>query len=136
MDRMQHSFDRILGRGLVWPAGFANAPGGERWSPAVDVYETDTGIVIKAELPGVDKKDISVDLEAGVLTLKGRRVHETDVKEGDFHRRERAVGSFSRSFGLPPELKAERIKATYRDGVLTVEIPKPEEAKPKQISVH
>lgn len=106
------------------------------WKPAVDVYEDDDKLVIKAELPGVDKKDISVDLNDGVLTLAGTRSYENEVKEEHYYHRERAYGKFHRSFTLPAGHDPEKIKADFKDGLLRIEVPKPEEKKPKKISVH
>ncbi len=106
------------------------------WNPAVDVFEADATYVIKAELPGIDKKDISLDVSDGVLTLKGERKHENEVKEETYYRREMSYGSFQRSFRLPSDVNAENIKADFKDGVLRVEIPKPEARQPKQITVH
>ncbi len=106
------------------------------WHPAVDIYDQDDKVVIKAELPGVDKKDINVDLKDRVLTLRGERYHESEVKEEKFYRKERAYGKFERSFTLPAGLDPEKISADFKDGVLKIEIPKPEEEKPKKIAVH
>lgn len=106
------------------------------WYPAVDMFDDDDKIVIKAELPGMDKKDISVDIENRVLTLSGERNYENEVKEENFYRRERASGKFKRAFNLPADVDSDKIKADFKDGVLKVEIPKPEEHKPKQITVH
>lgn len=107
-----------------------------RWQPAVDIYENDTAIVVKAELPGVDKKDISVDLNGDTLTLKGERTSENEVKEDKYYRKERVHGSFERHFKLPENVNPEKINADFKDGVLKVEITKPEASKPKQITVH
>jgi len=106
------------------------------WKPLVDVYEDDHNIVFKAELPGVDKKDISVDVKDGVLTLKGERNVENESKSDGCIRRERFYGRFERSFTLPAEVNPEAIKADVKDGVLKIEVPKPEVRKPKQITVH
>jgi HSP20 family protein len=106
------------------------------WAPSVDVYDDDKKFVIKAEIPGVDKKDIHIDVKDSILTLSGERSHENDVKEENFHRKERAFGKFQRSFTLPEGTDPDRIVADYKDGVLNIEIPKPEEKKPKKISVH
>jgi len=106
------------------------------WSPAVDMFEKDDKVVIKAELPGLDKKDISLDLKNGVLTLKGERKHENEVKEENYYRREMSCGKFIRSFTLPGDVDADKIKAEFQNGLLTVEVPKPEEHKPKQIPVN
>lgn len=106
------------------------------WNPAVDVYENDNAIVVKAELPGVTKDQITVDVEGRILTLKGERKSENETKEDNYYRRERAYGRFERSFTLPTEVDPDAIKAEYKDGVLKIEVPKPESKKPKQITVH
>ena len=106
------------------------------WYPAVDMFDDDDKIVIKAELPGMDKKDISVDIENRVLTLSGERNYDNEVEEENYYRRERATGKFKRAFNLPADVDEDQIKADFKDGVLKVEIPKPEEQKPKQITVH
>jgi len=106
------------------------------WSPAVDMFEKDDQVVIKAELPGLDKNDISLDLQNGVLTLKGERKYENEVKEENYYRREMSCGKFIRSFTLPADVDADKIKAEFQKGLLTVEVPKPGEPKPKQIPVN
>jgi HSP20 family protein len=106
------------------------------WNPMVDIYDENDKIVIKAELPGIDKKDISIDLKERVLTLKGERSADNEVKEDRYYRRERTYGRFERSFTLPAGLDPEKIKADYKDGVLKIEVMKPEEEKPKQITIH
>ena len=106
------------------------------WNPVVDVYENDNNIVIKAELPGVDKENIHIDVKDGVLTLKGERSSDNEVKEDNYYRRERKLGKFVRHFKLPGEVDEEKISADYKDGILKIDIPKPEEHKPKKITVH
>ena len=106
------------------------------WHPAVDIFENDTNIVIKAELPGIEKKDIVVDVKDRVLTLRGERASDNEVKEDNFYRRERTFGKFERAFTLPADVKVNDIKADYKDGVLRIDIPKPEVQQPKQITVH
>ena len=105
------------------------------WSPSVDIYETDENIVLKAELPGVDKKDVSVEVKDSTLILKGERKREKEVKEENYHRVERSFGTFMRSFTLPVSVKQDQVKAKFKDGVLEVTLPKSEEAKPKQVKV-
>ena len=117
-------------------SGLSDEFGMGRWEPAVDILDNKDKIVIKAELPGVDKKDIKIDLKDHVLTLKGERSYENEVKEDNYYHRERTFGKFQRSFRLPLDLDPDKIKADYQDGVLRIEIPKPEEEKPKQITVH
>ena len=106
------------------------------WNPAVDVYESKEDIIIKAELPGVEKKDITVDVNGGVLTLKGERNHEEEVKEEEYYRRESVYGKFERSFKLPDGTDFDKIKADFKEGILKVSVPKIEEKKPKKITVH
>jgi HSP20 family protein len=106
------------------------------WSPAVDVFEKDGKMVIKAELPGLEKKDISVDFKDGVLTLKGERCSENEVKEESYYRKEIASGSFTRSFALPADTDPEKITAEFANGLLTIEVPKPEASRPRQIAVN
>lgn len=105
------------------------------WNPAVDIMDHDDHIVITAEIPGVDKKDISVDVKDRVLTLRGERSSDNEVKEDRFYRRERTFGKFERSFTLPAAVDPDNIEAEYKDGVLKIEVPKPEGHKPRQISV-
>lgn len=105
------------------------------WSPSVDIYETDENIVLKAELPGVDKKEVSVEVKDNTLVLKGERKREKEVKEENYHRVERSFGTFMRSFSLPVSVKQDQVKAKFKDGVLEVTLPKAEEAKPKQVKV-
>jgi HSP20 family protein len=108
----------------------------QAWVPAVDIYETDTDeVVIKAELPDVKKEDIGVAVENNVLTLTGERKSE-ETKREQFQRVERRFGRFSRSFTLPTSVDAGQIAASYKDGVLTIRLPRREEAKPRQITVN
>ena len=106
------------------------------WNPAVDLYEKDDHFMIKAELPGVDKKDIKIDLQDRLLTLSGERTYDNEVKEENYYRRERSYGKFQRVFTLPADVDSDKIKAEFKDGVLQIEVPKPEEKKAKQVTVH
>ncbi len=109
----------------------------QAWVPAVDIYETDSHeVVIKAELPDVKREDIGVTFENNVLTLTGERKQEQSTKREQFQRIERRFGTFSRSFTLPTSVDAGQIAASYKDGVLTIRLPRREEAKPKQIAVN
>jgi len=105
------------------------------WAPPVDIYETEDAIVLKAELPGIDPKDVEVRVEDNTLYLKGERNYEKEVNEQNYHRIERSYGSFARSFSLPNSISAEKVKAEYKDGLLTLTMPKREEAKPKTIKI-
>jgi len=108
---------------------------GGSWAPSVDIYEHEGNIVLKAEVPGVDPKDVDVRIENNTLTLRGQRQLDSEIKRDSYHRVERSYGAFTRSFTLPNVVDQEKIKAEYRDGVLKLTLPKREEAKPKQISI-
>ena len=104
--------------------------------PTVDIYDNDENIIITAELPGIDKKDIVIDVKDGVLTLKGERSLDNEVKEDKYYCRERMYGKFERAFRLPADVDPEKISADYKDGILKIDIPKPEGKKPKHVAVH
>jgi HSP20 family protein len=106
------------------------------WTPFVDIYETENELVIKADLPDMNEKELDIRVENNTLTIRGERKFEQTVKEDNYLRIERNYGSFSRSFGLPNTVNTEAIKADYKNGVLTVELPKSAESKPKQIKVN
>jgi HSP20 family protein len=106
------------------------------WAPAVDVYETEHELVVKADLPEADPKDLDIRVENNILTISGERKFEKKVNEENYLRVERSYGSFARSFTLANTVNPEAIKADYQNGVLTLSIPKREEAKPKQIKVN
>jgi HSP20 family protein len=105
------------------------------WSPAVDIVEKNDRFMLKAELPGLTKDDVKITLENNILSIRGEKKNESETKDGDYHRIERSFGMFERSFTLPGTVKVNDIDAQYRDGVLTVTIPKAEEARPKAIEV-
>src|SRR2546423_12114950 len=105
------------------------------WAPAVDIYETEQELVVKADLPDVDPKDLDIRVENNLLTIRGERKFEKKVSEENYLRVERTYGAFSRSFSLPNTVNAEAIHAEYKNGVLTVNLPKREESKPRQVKV-
>ena len=105
------------------------------WTPAVDVSENEATILVRAELPGMKQEDIEVDLQDNVLTIKGEKKKETKEDQENFQRVERSYGSFSRTFTLPANVKPEDIKATFKDGVLEISLPKAEEAKTQKIAI-
>jgi HSP20 family protein len=119
-----------------FPGETAGDEGSRNVRPAVDIFVKDDKTFIKAELPGMEKKDISLDIQNGVLTLRGERKNESEVKEENFYRKEISHGTFVRAFTLPDEVDTDRIKAEFKDGILTVEVPSPEIRKPKQITVN
>ncbi|MBI3948962.1 MAG: Hsp20/alpha crystallin family protein [Acidobacteria bacterium] len=106
------------------------------WTPAVDIYEEPEAIFIEADLPGLTKDDVSVNLENNVLTIQGQRKWAREDQQDNYHRIERSYGSFTRSFTLPSHVNPEAIEAEFKDGVLRVRLPKLEQAKPRQIKVH
>jgi HSP20 family protein len=130
-DDMNRLFNEFFGRSEgqegTWMAG--------TWAPPVDIHETDDALILKAELPGFSKDDVNVEIKDNTLTLKGQRQDEKEVKEEQYHRRERSYGSFQRTFMLPAIVDAEKATATYKDGVLELRLPKRETAKPKRIAV-
>jgi len=105
------------------------------WSPALDITQDKDNVIVKAELPGMKKEEISISMHEGMLSISGERKLEEEATEGETFRRERFYGKFHRTIALPTAVNASKVKAAYKDGVLTVTLPKAEEAKPKQIEV-
>lgn len=130
---LQNQVNRLFGTVLEGSGEESNLT---TWAPAVDIYETEHELVVKADLPEVDPKDLDIRVENNILTIRGERKFEKKVNEDNYLRVERAYGSFSRSFSLANTVNSEAIKADYVNGVLTLTIPKREEAKPKQIKVN
>ena len=130
-DEMNHPFDFPFSRWPERPSGFL----GNSWHPAIDVYDEKDNLVVKADVPGLTKDDIEVTIEGNILTIKGEKKLEEKTKEKDFVREERFYGAFHRAIPLPTGVDADKIKASYKNGVLELTLPKKEEAKPKQISV-
>jgi len=130
----QREFDRLFKEAFTPLFGEGDIST-RTWAPPVDIFETENDIVLKADLPGVDPKDVEVKVEDNTLYLKGERKFEKEVKDESYHRVERSYGSFARSFSLPNSINAEKVKAAYKDGLLTLTLPKREEAKPKTIKI-
>jgi HSP20 family protein len=130
MNRLFEESARGMGRGHDedWAVG--------AWAPAVDIYEQGTDVVLKAELPGIDPKDVDIRIENNVLTLKGERKVDHEVKRESYQRLERSYGAFTRSFTLPATVDTANVKAEFKDGLLKIVLPKREEAKPKQIQIN
>jgi HSP20 family protein len=105
------------------------------FTPAFDVSETENELIVKAEVPGMDQKDIDINLSDGLLTIKGEKKHEKEDKNENYHCVERHYGKFSRTMRVPFEVEADKVDATYKDGVLKVTLPKSETAKPKKIEI-
>ena len=105
------------------------------WVPAVDILESENELVVKADLPEVKLEDIAIHLENGILSIKGERKFEHKEKKAGYHRIERSYGAFARNFGIPDTVDAEKVSAAFKDGVLTVTLPKKEVAKPRAIKL-
>ena len=131
---LRDEIDRLFGAPLAW---FENGsqPFSSGWLPAVDVYEDKDNVFVRAELPGMKKEEIDISLHEGVLTLSGERKLEKEYDKAESHRVERFTGRFQRSITLPAPVDAAKVRATYKDGILAITLPKAEEAKPKQINV-
>jgi len=130
---LQEQLNRVLGDMLERAGDESNLT---PWAPAVDIFETEHQLVVKADLPDVNPQDLDIRVENNILTIRGERKFENEVNVENYLRVERAYGSFSRSFSLANSVKSDAIKADYQNGVLTLSIPKREEAKPKQIKVN
>lgn len=129
-ERMNKLFEQTLSRSRA-----EEAIGASTWMPVVDVYETPETIVLQAELPGLTREDIEIQVREHTLTLKGERRFAKEVQDENYLRIERAYGPFQRSFSLPTTVQQEKIRAVFRDGVLELTLPKSEGAKPKRISI-
>ncbi len=110
-------------------------PASRPWSPAVDIYENENELVLKADIPEIDPKNVAIKIENGTLTLKGERQFEEQKNGKAYHRMERGYGAFVRAFSLPDSVEAEKVKADYKNGVLSVTLPKKEVAKPRTVNV-
>jgi len=132
LSNLQNQFNRIFNDSL---RNQAEESALTTWAPAVDIYETPNELVVKADLPDVNENDIDVRVENNLLTIRGERKFEKSVSEENYLRVERTYGAFSRSFSLPNTVNAEAIGAEYKNGVLTVTLPKREESKPRQVKV-
>jgi HSP20 family protein len=127
MNRMFNQFFRGGGEEGSW--------GHSTWTPPVDIYETDDALVFQADLPGVDKDEVSIEVHNNTLILRGERKHDAAVTEDNYHRVERAYGPFQRSFVLPTMVDQEKVQASYHEGMLELRLPKLESAKPRRIAI-
>ncbi|HSE89502.1 MAG TPA: Hsp20/alpha crystallin family protein [Candidatus Binatia bacterium] len=132
MERMMGDF---FGRRPWWPERWFRTEGVELTAPLVDLYEEKDDIVVKAELPGIDKNNIEVNLADHTLTIKGEKKKEEEIKEENYYRSERSYGSFVRTLELPKDVHTDKVKATFKNGILEVRLPKTEEAKAKEVKV-
>ena len=135
LDRLHNEMNRVFGdffRGDLVGDGYFSSGS---WAPAVDLSETDDSYIIRAEIPGMKKEDVKITLQDTFVTIRGEKKNEAEEKNGTYHRIERSYGSFERSFNLPGAVKSGDIEAKYNDGLLTITLPKTEEAKEKVIDV-
>lgn len=130
---MQDQMNRMLD--MAWNREFGEELKEGMWQPPVDIYEDENSVVIKAEIPDVDQKDIDIKIENNTLTIRGERKHASDVKKENYYRVERYFGQFQRSFSLPNNINQDKVQADCDKGILTITLPKSTAAKPKQISV-
>lgn len=135
LEDVSDRLNRIFGRGLPSRAADKDAMIAFDWAPSVDISETNEEFVIKAELPGINKDDVKVAVEDGIVRIQGERKHEKEEKDKKFHRIERSYGSFLRTFSLPMNVDEAKIQAQFKDGLLTVRLPKSPTAKPKAVDV-
>ena len=135
MTNFQDEMNRLFNE-FFTPTPDRNEAGVFPWNPLVDIAETKDDIIVKAEIPGMKKDDIKVVIQDNVLTLKGEKQEEKQEKDKQYHRVERSYGSFERSFSLPVSVQVDQAKADYKEGVLTITLPKAEETKPKEVSVN
>lgn len=132
---LQDQINRMFFEAFPEPRGDDEEVNLDTWYPSVDIHETDGCIVVQAELPGLKKEDIVIEVRKNILTLEGVRTEDREIKEENYYRRERRSGKFHRSFTLPAAIRPENVIATYKAGVLEIKIPKPEEQKPKLVDI-
>ena len=132
---LQNEMNRLFNTVFDAPASPTNGGTMRRWMPAMDLVETDDHFVLRADLPGLSESDVNIEVEDRVLTVSGERKSEHETTKEGYHRVERAFGAFSRSLTLPEGVEADAVQATFDRGVLEVRIPKPEESKPRRISI-
>jgi HSP20 family protein len=130
-NEMNKLFDLSLGRWPVRSSGLMESS----WSPAVDVFDSKDNIMVKADIPGLRKEDIDIAVHGDTLTIRGEKKEEKETKDKNYVKTERFYGSFNRALTLPSEVDAGKVKASYKEGVLEITLPKKEDAKPKQIKV-
>ena len=132
---LQNEMNRLFNTVFDTPGGPGNGGAGRRWMPPMDLVETDDHFVLRADLPGMSQDDVNIELEDTTLTISGERKAEHEDRQEGYYRVERAFGGFSRSLTLPRGIDASAVTADFNDGVLEVRIPKPEERKPRKISI-
>lgn len=131
-DRINRIFEETASRSRDYDVEVSQCD----WRPVVDIYDSEKAIIINAELPGVTRDSITLDVKENILTLKGERKSDEEASKENYYRMERCFGTFERAFTLPSTVDPAKISANFKDGILKIEIPKPEEKKPKQISIN
>ena len=132
---LQDRINRLFSDAFPGPPGPEEEIAECNWRPHVDIFETESGIVIQADLPGVSKEDVSLEVKDNILTLKGVRNDEYNIADNDYYRRERSCGTFQRSFAMRTVIAPDKITASFKNGVLKIELPKPEQERPRKINV-
>jgi HSP20 family protein len=132
---LQDRINRLFEDAFPRTAGEDEDLAASAWHPQVDIFDAETGVTVLVDLPGINKNDVSVEVKENILTIKGSRAPVEAVDESKYYRRERICGSFQRSFAMRGDVAPDQIKATFKNGVLKIELPKPEEIRPRQISV-
>jgi len=135
LEEIRDSFDKFFGRSLALKRSEPSIFETTAWVPSIDMIDKKDSIVVKAEIPGVDKKNIKVTVSDGVLTIKGETKREEEEKKENYYYSERYYGSFSRSIELPVEVEKDKVKANYKDGILTITLPKSKEAESKETEI-
>ena len=136
-DLLRHRFNRLFDEALgdTYARDEGEDVASRSWTPAVDIAETADGLTLYAELPGLTRDEVEITLEDNVLAIKGERRFERDEAKENYHRIERAYGAFQRSFHLPANVQTDKVRATFKGGVLRIDVPKAEEAKPRKIEI-
>ncbi len=135
LDNMQDEVSRVFDS-FFDARAYAGRSSDRGWDPDVDIVEDKDKVLVTVDLPGIEKDDIKVSVEENILTIKGERKAEKEEKDKNYHRVERVYGSFCRSFSLPSKVDGQKIKASYKNGVLSIDLPKAEELKPKEIPIN
>ena len=136
MAALQDQINRLFDDSFAGPESSDDNVDACSWRPVVDIYETGQGVVLKAELPGISKENVSIEVKDNILTIKGERSSDQDIGEDKYYRKERCFGSFYRSFTMQDAIDPEKIKAKFKDGILEIAIPRPEVETPKQVKVN
>ena len=131
---LQQGINRLFEDVFTQPGSYDSDTMGA-WRPAVDIVDTQEAILIFVEIPGVDKEEVAIEVKDNVLSIQGERVVDSSIGNGSYYRSERVFGKFGRSFALPAMVRTDNIKANFKNGVLKITIPKPEEEKPRQVNI-